>query len=77
VSISHRMKSRRMAIVYTILARGILSFVIEVLQAYIPRRISGTTDIITNSLGAALGALLAQPAVARRVLGKMRLNPDV
>lgn len=66
-----------MAIFYTILAGGIPSFVIEVPQAYITRRISGTTDIITNTLGAALGALLAQPAVARRVLGKMRLNPDV
>lgn len=65
-------KSRQTAVLQTILAGGILSFVIEVLQAYIPRRGSGTTDIITNSLGSALGALLAQPSVVHRVLRRMK-----
>lgn len=69
-------KNRRMAISYTILTGGLLSLVIEVLQAYIPRRVSGTTDIITNTLGAALGAWLAQPAVMRGVLRMTRLDPD-
>lgn len=61
------------AMLYTILGAGTLSFTIEVLQYYIPRRDSGTTDIITNSLGAATGALLARTSAARRFLER-RLN---
>jgi VanZ family protein len=66
-------RSQRQAIVYAILAAGILSFVIEVLQAYIPQRGSGVTDIITNTTGAALGAVLARPNTVRAILGR-RVN---
>jgi len=66
-------RSRWKAILITTVTCGILSFVIEVLQYYIPRRASGTTDIITNTLGAALGAMLAQADAFRRVLQRMRL----
>ena len=52
-----------------------MSFVVEVLQAYIPRRVSGMTDIITNTLGAALGAFLARSAVVNGILGRMKLMP--
>jgi VanZ family protein len=64
-------RSRERAILYAILAGGILSFVIEVLQAYIPRRGSGMTDIITNTIGTALGAVLARPNLVRIILRKM------
>ena len=61
-------RSRREAILYATLAGGALSFVVEVLQAYIPQRASGTTDIITNTLGAALGAVLARPNLIQGIL---------
>ena len=61
-------RGRGRSILLTIFAAATLSFMIEVLQAYIPRRVSGTTDIITNTLGAALGAVLARPTVVRRFL---------
>lgn len=56
------------ATVYATLIGGLLSFTIEVVQYYVPRRDSGVTDIITNTLGTALGALLAGPALIRIVL---------
>jgi len=55
---------------------GTVSFVIEALQYYIPRRGSGMTDIITNTLGAALGAMLVQAGPVRRVLGRLKLFPQ-
>jgi VanZ family protein len=62
-------RTRRNAILSATLAGGILSFLIEVLQAYIPQRVSGTTDIITNTLGTALGAVLARRSILRAILG--------
>jgi VanZ family protein len=66
-------RTRGQAILYATLVGGILSVLIEVLQAYIPQRVSGTTDIITNTLGALLGAILARPNMVRAVLGKTTL----
>jgi glycopeptide antibiotics resistance protein len=64
------MRSRWRAILFTILSGAGLSFAIEVLQFYIPQRGSGITDIITNTLGAALGALLARPRIVLAIFGK-------
>jgi VanZ family protein len=52
---------QRRARLWAILVSGALSLVIELLQAYIPQRASGTTDIITNLVGATLGSLLCKP----------------
>jgi VanZ family protein len=66
-------RSRGKAILHATLMGGSLSFLIEVLQAYIPQRVSGTTDIITNTLGSLLGAILARPNLVRSVLRKAKL----
>lgn len=63
------------AMLYTVIACGTLSFMIEVLQYYIPRRGSGITDIITNTLGAALGAVIAHSRVVRKILSRIQLIP--
>jgi VanZ family protein len=68
--------SRSRAILYATLAGSFLSFIIEVLQAYIPRRVSGTTDIITNTLGALIGAVVARPDWIRSLLRAARLVPS-
>ena len=66
-------RNRWKAILISTLACGILSFTIELLQYYIPGRFSGMTDIITNTLGAALGAVLVETSVVRHVLKRMNL----
>lgn len=70
-------RSRWKAILIATVACGTFSFVIEVLQYYIPRRGSGITDIITNTLGAALGAALIQTSPVRQVLEETKLIPKV
>ncbi len=68
-------RSRAQAIFYATLIGALLSFTIEVAQAFIPRRVSGCTDIITNTLGALLGAALAHPDFVRGVLQGLRFLP--
>lgn len=49
----------RFAVLVSFVSGAAFSFLIEVAQAYIPQRDSGLNDVVTNSLGAFLGALLA------------------
>ena len=48
----------------TIALGAIVSFTIEICQAYIPTRDSGLTDVITNTLGTAVGAGLYRIAAS-------------
>lgn len=50
----------RLAVLYSFLSGAAFSFLIELLQGYIPQRDSGFNDVITNGFGALLGALLAR-----------------
>ena len=70
-------RTRWKAILITISLCGMLSFTIEVLQYYIPRRGSGITDIITNTFGATLGAVLVQSSLVRKLLQRTDLIPAV
>jgi hypothetical protein len=54
---------------------GSLSFAIEVAQYYVPRRGSGITDIITNTLGAALGAALVRSDLIGALMQRLGLIP--
>lgn len=65
---------RRHPILYTILIGAIFSLSIEVMQAFVPQRDSGTTDIITNTLGTAVGVLLARSTVVRSLFERFRAD---
>jgi VanZ family protein len=68
-------KTRWKAILTASAICATLSFAIEVLQYYIPRRGSGITDILTNTLGAVLGAILLQSSLVRKRMQMMGLVP--
>ncbi len=48
---------RQRALFVTILCGFALSLSVEMIQAFLPQRVSGMTDVLTNTLGTALGAL--------------------
>ncbi|MBZ5690210.1 MAG: VanZ family protein [Acidobacteriia bacterium] len=70
-------RTRWKAILITISFCAMLSFTIEVLQYCIPTRGSGITDIITNTFGATLGAVLMESSSVRKLLQRTNRIPPV
>ena len=65
----------RQAILISALVGGLLSFSVEFLQYYIPKRDSSLTDVISNTAGTLLGALIAHPEFVRFALRLVFLIP--
>jgi hypothetical protein len=63
---------RKRAILLTIVAGAAMSTTIEILQIFIPSRTSGMTDIITNTVGSGLGAVLWNCAPVQSAVNKLR-----
>ena len=68
-------RCNRRAMVLTVLAGFAITLTIETLQAFIPGRLSGILDIITNTFGTYLGALLFQWPATQDLAARFRLYP--
>lgn len=65
------------AIIETIILGALFSLTIEVFQGLIPVRDSGTTDILTNTLGTALGAILYRGRTLEVLFGKLQYRSSL
>jgi VanZ family protein len=54
------------AVVLAVVVGLVVSFAIEYLQAYLPSRDSSVRDLVTNTAGTAIGAVIAAWMVSRR-----------
>lgn len=74
----HPRVSGTRATLVALLAGALLSAVLEALQTWLPNRISSNIDLITNALGALLGAAIAAPFAAamidRGALRQLRIS---
>jgi hypothetical protein len=64
------------ALTGTVLAGFAISLTIEILQAYLPSRTSGVLDIINNTLGTYLGALLFRWSPVQTYAAKLLRNTN-
>lgn len=66
-------QAKHRAILFAILLGAATSFGVEILQAFIPYRESGLTDVITNTVGTAAGALFGSETI-RKILRRQGLG---
>src|SRR5215469_16848947 len=64
-------QASRKTVLATIVLGALFSLTIEVLQWYIPMRDSGTTDILTNTFGTALGAVLYRSGTLQALFNRL------
>jgi VanZ family protein len=69
-------RSRGQAILISTIVGGLLSLSVESLQYYIPLRDSSLTDVMSNTFGTLLGALIAHPELVRFALRLVFLIPS-
>jgi hypothetical protein len=62
-------RQMKRAALTTVILGGTVSLTIEILQAYLPTRNSGMTDLVTNMLGTGAGAQLYRCQAARALYG--------
>jgi hypothetical protein len=68
-------RPRGQAILISTLVGALLSLTVESLQYYIPQRDSSLTDVMSNTTGTLLGALIAHPEFVRFALRLVFLIP--
>jgi glycopeptide antibiotics resistance protein len=69
-----RVRQAKHPVALTIALGFAVSLTIEVLQAFLPTRDSGMTDLITNTFGTAVGVMAFRHKAVQSVLHKLLLN---